>query len=337
MSDPRESRDDVAVRRDSAGTDRDDVAATRDRLADQRDRLGTDRDDELDRRDRSSDARDGAGDDRDLAGDDRDHVAGLRDAAAEERDRTAGAFEAQDLPGTSHLNLRAELARREAASDRTAASEDRHASARERTDAELDRSAALADRLAGSHQRTAAETDRDAGASERAAAQLDRASSHVDRHASAGDRDHASVDTLTGVIRRGAGFSALDREIALARRTAKPLAVGFIDVDNLKFVNDTEGHAAGDRMLVAVVDTLRANLRASDLVFRYGGDEFVCALADTDAANGTRRLLVVNQELSSGPTPASVSVGFADLRPHDSSAELVARADAALYQKRQQT
>ncbi len=235
------------------------------------------------------------------------------------------------------MDPRSEFVRREAAS------EDRRASARERTEAELDRGAALADRLAGSRQRTAAEadratasTDRDAGASERAEAQLDRARAHVDRDASARERGDASVDTLTGVDNRSAGFLALDREIARARRTEKSLVVGFIDVDHLKVINDGQGHAAGDQMLRNVVSTLRANLRASDLIFRYGGDEFVCALSDIDVAFAESRLRRVNKELARSPAPGSVTAGFAELRPEDSSAELVARSDAALYRKRQQ-
>jgi len=138
------------------------------------------------------------------------------------------------------------------------------------------------------------------------------------------------------VTGRGAGFLALDREIARARRTEQALVVGFVDVDHLKVVNDSHGHAAGDRMLLRVANTLRANLRAYDLIFRYGGDEFFCALSATDATFGESRMLRVNRELAQGPAPASVTTGFAVLRPEDSSAELVARADAALYRNRQQ-
>ena len=92
--------------------------------------------------------------------------------------------------------------------------------------------------------------------------------------------------------------------------------------------------AAGDRVLRNVVDALRGNLRASDLIFRYGGDEFVCALPDSDAASCELRLTRVNEELGRGPVPAQISAGFADLRPDDSTATLVARADAALYRMR---
>jgi diguanylate cyclase (GGDEF)-like protein len=298
-----------------AGADRDDVADARDRLAGQRDQAGDDRDDEQDLRDRSSEARDGAADGRDRVGVERDDAGRRRDTAADQRDRLS------DPLGSALVGSPAERARREAAADRRAASEDRQASARERTESGLDRGGALADRLAGSRQRTLAEADRDVA-------------SH-DRDASASDRDRASVDALTGVVRRGAGFLALDRDMARSRRSGTPLLVGFIDVDGLKRVNDTQGHAAGDRVLVRVAATLRANLRASDLVFRYGGDEFVCALPDVDIAFGEARLAQVNVELARGSAPASVTAGFAAGRAEESSAALVARADEALYRRRQ--
>ncbi|WP_279388124.1 GGDEF domain-containing protein [Chromatocurvus halotolerans] len=142
------------------------------------------------------------------------------------------------------------------------------------------------------------------------------------------------MDPLTGVLLRRAGFAALSRDIARARRTNIPLVVCFIDVDHLKTVNDGQGHAAGDQMLLNVASTLRSRLRASDLIFRYGGDEFVCIFPDSDSSFGELRLAQVNEELARCPSPASVTAGFAELRPEDSSEDLVARADSELYRKR---
>ncbi|MEQ9395101.1 sensor domain-containing diguanylate cyclase [Haliea sp.] len=341
MKKPSETRDSAADKRESAGGERDDVADKRDRDADLRDRAGQVRDDELDICDLAGQARDGAGHERDHAGEVRDHMAGLRDSAAEQRDRTAVELESRNRIRSPNRVLRSELARREATSDREAAFQDRTASAQERTEAQLDRGAALADRHAGARQRTLAEadrntasSDRDAGASERANAHLDRSSSHFDREMSAVDREHAAIDPLTGVILRGPGFLALNRDISRARRTKTQLVVGFIDVDHLKTVNDGQGHAAGDQMLLNVVNTLRSRLRASDLIFRYGGDDFICVLPESDMAFGELRLAQVNEELARGPSPSSVTVGFAELRPEDSSEDLVARADAELYRKR---
>lgn len=189
-------------------------------------------------------------------------------------------------------------------------------------------------RVLGADRRTSS-TDRDAGAAERSTAGFDRASSHADRDAAARDRDDASVDTLTGVSHRAAGFLALNREIARARRTSQSLVVGFVDVDHLKLVNDRDGHAAGDQTLLNVANALRSHLRAYDVIFRYGGDEFVCGLSGVDVAFCEARMTQVNEELAEGFPVGSVTVGFAALHPHDSSADLVARADGALYRKRE--
>jgi len=112
--------------------------------------------------------------------------------------------------------------------------------------------------------------------------------------------------------------------------------VVFLDVDHLKATNDAGGHAAGDRMLVQVVQALTGALRAVDLVIRYGGDEFVCVLPGIDMADADRRLADVMAPLAAAREPASVTVGVAELQAGDSSKGVVARADAALYRKRQQ-
>ncbi|MBA2695858.1 MAG: GGDEF domain-containing protein, partial [Actinobacteria bacterium] len=70
----------------------------------------------------------------------------------------------------------------------------------------------------------------------------------------------------------------LEREMARSSRAREALSVAFIDVDHLKQVNDTRGHAAGDRLLQHVADALRSRLRSYDLVVRYGGDEFICVM-----------------------------------------------------------
>ena len=227
--------------------------------------------------------------------------------------------------------------------DRDTALADRGAGASRRTYAEHDRDTALADRGASASERTYAEHDRDtalvdrgASASERTYAEHDRSTALADRGASAREREYASVDDLTGVYLRGAGFVELEREIARARRTEQPLVLAFVDVDRLKAINDSRGHAAGDRMLLEVAKTLAAKLRSYDLIIRYGGDEFVCALAGLNMADATKRLALVNAALAGAAEPGSVTVGLAELQADESPEDLVARADAALYRERQQ-
>lgn len=210
--------------------------------------------------------------------------------------------------------------RREAAADRSRASQDRGAGASERTEAELDRVTALA--------------DRGAGASERTEAELDRNTALADRGASARERERSSHDGLTGTYLRGPGSVELEREIARARRAELPLTLAFVDVDGLKAINDSRGHGAGDRVLLNVANALRASLRSHDLIIRYGGDEFACVIPGLNSADATKRLGRVNAALAEAAVPASVTVGITELQPTDSTEHLLARADAALYRER---
>ena len=112
------------------------------------------------------------------------------------------------------------------------------------------------------------------------------------------------------------------------------MSLAFVDVDHLKTINDTHGHAAGDRMLVEVARMLNVNLRSYDLVIRYGGDEFVCVLAGMTEAEAVARLQLVNAALAAAPEHGSVTVGVAQLRSDEGVDSVVARADAALYEQR---
>jgi diguanylate cyclase (GGDEF)-like protein len=127
----------------------------------------------------------------------------------------------------------------------------------------------------------------------------------------------------------------LEREIARTRRTTQPLVLAFVDVDGLKAINDSKGHAAGDRMLLEVANMFRAQLRSHDLIIRYGGDEFVCAISGLNLADAATRLAGVHKALAEAPEHGSVTIGLAELREDESPADLVARADAALYRERQ--
>jgi diguanylate cyclase (GGDEF)-like protein len=128
----------------------------------------------------------------------------------------------------------------------------------------------------------------------------------------------------------------MEREVDRAFRTETPLALAFLDVDGLRAVNNTRGHAAGDRMLRRVADTLRSQSRTYDLVVRYGGDEFICLFPGIEIDGATERCALVNVLLSEGAEPGSVTAGLAELRPSDSIDLLIARADADLYEKRGQ-
>src|SRR5205085_1095861 len=111
------------------------------------------------------------------------------------------------------------------------------------------------------------------------------------------------------------------------------VVAAFLDVDGLKATNDMYGHPAGDELLRQLAALLRARLRGQDLIFRYGGDEFVCLFVDADLEGAQRLTHELNHEFRSRHRH-SLSIGLAQLRMDDTARTLLARADAALYAQR---
>ncbi|MEV0565215.1 GGDEF domain-containing protein [Dactylosporangium sp. NPDC050588] len=142
----------------------------------------------------------------------------------------------------------------------------------------------------------------------------------------------ASHDVLTGLANRATLAEALARSIPDA-----PVVL-YIDLDGFKAVNDTNGHAAGDAVLVAVADRLRAAVRSGDTVARLGGDEFAvgCPGLPVPAATAlAERLLTSLAEPVSSPTGAyrvGASVGIAPAAPGAEPEDVLLRADAAMYE-----
>lgn len=96
------------------------------------------------------------------------------------------------------------------------------------------------------------------------------------------ERELASTDPLTGIANRRWFYRLAERELARARRYGRPLTLAYLDLDNFKRLNDHAGHHAGDEALRVVADTLRSNVRRTDVVCRLGGDEFTILLPETD-------------------------------------------------------
>lgn len=228
------------------------------------------------------------------------------------------------------------------ARDRDAEARDALADARdERADARDDRAEAR-DRGKASHSVTGAASDRREAKRDRGGSGGDRQDSGVDREASAEDRQRASaeraellIDGLTGAHRREAGMLELERSVMEAHRTGKGYVLAFIDVDGLRALNNSLGHAAGDQLLRQVVDTVRGVVREYDLIVRYGGDEFLCGLAGLRLPEATRRFEVANASLAV-TQEAAVTVGLAELTPGESLDQLIARADSEMYATRGQ-
>ena len=158
------------------------------------------------------------------------------------------------------------------------------------------------------------------------------------------NRRLAALDPLTGVANRRAAISALDRDVARAVRTRESIAVMMVDIDHFKRVNDHYGHPVGDQVLCHVVSMLRDRIRSQDLVSRYGGEEFLVVLPDTDLI-GAHQLARQLCESVSGARyrhegkeiTVTVSIGVfgGRLEPGDSWDMLISAADRALYRAKE--
>jgi diguanylate cyclase (GGDEF)-like protein len=146
--------------------------------------------------------------------------------------------------------------------------------------------------------------------------------------------DRLTRDELTGVLNRQAGFAALGRELDRARRAGDRFVLGYLDVDALKAVNDSEGTRSGDELLRKVTAALRATLRSYDIIMRLGGDEFLFSLPGADVATAERRAHEFGVLLAEEAPGASASVGFGELRGNDTLDEIISRAEAELVKSR---
>ena len=170
-------------------------------------------------------------------------------------------------------------------------------------------------------------------------ARLARAVNEI-AEALADTHDRATIDRLTGVANRQALLAALFPEVERATRYERPLSVAFVDLDDFKAVNDSYGHASGDVVLRGVAQTIAAHLRASDMIGRYGGEEFMLILTETDVEEGAvltekLRTLVQRQRYPIDDNPelsVTISIGIAGGSGTQLRMEsLVRDADAAMY------
>lgn len=141
-------------------------------------------------------------------------------------------------------------------------------------------------------------------------------------------RRAAMLDPLTGALNR----RAFEEGVGLEHAQATFGVVGFIDLDGLKVINDRDGHAAGDRMLCRLADAVRGGLRASDKLYRWGGDEFLLVMPGANDEELLRRVgdLLSNAE----PTPIGASLGAADYEGAEGLDRAIAVADAAMYEQK---
>ena len=161
------------------------------------------------------------------------------------------------------------------------------------------------------------------------------------------DLQHALIeqslhDPLTGTLNRGAIMELLEKEIYRAKRGKLDLAISMLDIDHFKTVNDSYGHPVGDDLLCGFAKVLQSNLRVSDHLGRYGGDEFLIvapeiAFEDTmDLLSRMCKNIAETQfETRAGKLSITISVGAANISKDASVDMLLAEADAALYQAKE--
>jgi diguanylate cyclase (GGDEF)-like protein len=232
---------------------------------------------------------------------DRDRAAALRDRGARGRDELARLHDLEEDIGASYEDvlLRAQRDRHRAAADRAKAADDRKRAAD-------DRAAAARERTEARHSRSEA----------------------------ADALSIATTDELTGAWTRRFGLAQVSHELERTHRLGANLVVAFVDVDGLKHVNDTHGHLAGDALLRLVGDALRTNLRAYDVLVRYGGDELLCAMPNLTAEQALSRFEKIARTLRVAEPGFSITFGLAEAEAADSLEDLIMRADEALLAAR---
>jgi diguanylate cyclase (GGDEF)-like protein len=177
----------------------------------------------------------------------------------------------------------------------------------------------------------------------RLAAEVDALAAQLrDSHARIVDLEaRVDIDPLTDVLNRRGFERELKRSLAYVKRYGASAALIYLDLDGFKPVNDRHGHGAGDAVLKAVAAALIRNVRASDVVARIGGDEFVVLLWNVNGANAAAKAAALEAAVFGTPVrwnastlAVGASAGVALLGPLDAPADIIARADAAMYARK---
>lgn len=156
------------------------------------------------------------------------------------------------------------------------------------------------------------------------------------------ERDLAMVDPLTGIANRFAYNERLAQEVARWKRYKNPLVLSVWDVDHFKQINDSYGHQAGDKVLTVIARLFQDKVRETDFAARFGGEEFVLLLPETDLEKASVVAEHIRQSVEAcefhyrgNPVPITISCGLSEFREGDSPEQVFARADAALYKAKE--
>lgn len=146
----------------------------------------------------------------------------------------------------------------------------------------------------------------------------------------------ARTDPLTNAFNRRSFFDLAEYELSRSHRYSHPFSVAYIDLDNFKEINDRQGHHTGDELLITVVNTIRANIRHTDILGRFGGDEFVLLLPETPGDAALAFLQKMHKHLDNAMSlnkwPVSFSIGAVTyVHPPATVDEVIRRADELMY------
>lgn len=149
----------------------------------------------------------------------------------------------------------------------------------------------------------------------------------------------ANTDLLTGLPNRRYALKRLEQELLESRRSSLSLSVLLVDLDHFKHINDRYGHDVGDRVLAHAAGVMRRTVRGSDIVCRFGGEEFLVVAPNTDLKAAIQLGERIRTALERTPPkelqhPVTASIGVATARPGDGEAKLLRRADEALYESK---
>lgn len=153
----------------------------------------------------------------------------------------------------------------------------------------------------------------------------------------------ATTDYLTGLLNRREGFRRIIAEFSRAGRAGKPLCAMMLDIDHFKHINDTHGHLTGDSVLKSLATTLKKTLRGSDILCRYGGEEFLIVLPETGIEETTLLAERLRQQIEQSilqtedhkKLDVTISIGVVGHQAEETYEQLIARADQALYQAKE--
>ena len=150
-------------------------------------------------------------------------------------------------------------------------------------------------------------------------------------------RLQAMTDPLTELFNRRYFLELSDQLLTLSKRSGSPLSLAFLDLDNFKRINDQHGHEVGDRVLQKASKVLKENVRESDVVARFGGEEFIILFTNTDQQNALRVCEVIRKAIEEADMPEGVnsittSIGVSGVGDDDSINQVIKRADKALYE-----